>query len=97
MTLPEPVERAASLFGVLSHPARVHVVALLIEEEPRTVGDLVEHTGVERTLLSHQLRALREARLVTREREGRRHLYRLADAHVAHIVRDALAHVVEPG
>lgn len=95
MTQEPSIEAAAALFSVLAHPARLHVLALLLEREPRPVNDLVEATGVERTLLSHQLRSLRQARLVTVEREGRQHLYRLADHHVAHIVRDALQHVEE--
>ena len=91
----DALSEAAALFGVLSHPIRLAVVALLSEREPRTAGELQEETGLERTALSHQLRLLKEARLVVSERSGRRQLYRLADHHVAHIVRDAIAHVSE--
>ncbi len=86
---------AAALFGVLSHPQRLHVLTLLGERQPRSAGELQEHTGLERTALSHQLRILREARLVCTNRDGRRQLYSLVDRHVAHIVRDAMIHVAE--
>lgn len=86
---------AAALFGVLAHPGRLQVLALLAEREPRTAGELQEALGLERTALSHQLRVLKEARLVTADRDGRHQCYTLADHHVAHIVRDAVAHVSE--
>ena len=91
------IESAAALLGVLSHPARMHVVALLADHSPRTVGELRRLTGMESTALSHQLRILRTANLVTSEKQGRFRIYRLSDHHVAHIVRDAIAHVEEVG
>ncbi len=66
-----------------------------MKAEPRSAGELQEATGLERTSLSHQLRVLREARLVSRERDGRKQLYRLADQHIACIIRDAIDHVSE--
>lgn len=91
----DPIQRAAALFAALAHPARLHVVSLLLDHQPRTAGDLREATQLESTSLSHQLRILREARLVRSERNGRHQLYALEDEHVAHIVRDALTHVRE--
>ena len=89
------VADAAALFAVLAHPVRLSVLELLRERAPRTAGELREALGLERTSLSHQLRILRESRLISMRREGRRRLYSLADHHVAHIVHDALAHVQE--
>ncbi len=89
------LERAAGMFAALAHPARLHILALLVEREPRSVGELVEATGVERTLLSHQLRTLRESRLVTQQPRGRQRLYGLADAHVRRLVGAALEHTAE--
>lgn len=88
-------DAAAELFAVLAHPGRLHTLLLLAEHEPRAVGELAEATGIEQTAMSHQLRQLKDARLVRAEREGRHVLYRLTDQHVADIVRDALAHVRE--
>lgn len=87
---------AAALFGVLSHPARLQVLTLLQGDRERTASELQAATGLERTAMSHQLRILREAHLVHVTPVGRQRRYRLADHHVAHIVRDALAHVQEP-
>lgn len=94
--MPTPdLDQTAALFGLLAHPGRLAVLVCLLESAPRSVSELVAATGSERTALSHQLRRLREGRLVRRQRKGRRHLYELADHHVAHIVRDALQHVAE--
>ena len=89
------IEAAAGLFAALSHPARLHIVALLTESSPQTASELQAQVGLERTSLSHQLRVLRDARLVKRTRDGRTQRYELADHHVAHIVTDAIKHVSE--
>jgi len=91
----EPIDEAARLFAVLSHPQRLRVLSLLSDGEPRSAGTLQEALGLERTAMSHQLRVLRDARLVSATRDGRHQLYTLADHHVAHIVGDAIAHVSE--
>jgi DNA-binding transcriptional ArsR family regulator len=89
------VDRAAQFFQTLSHPIRLGVLALLVRDGLKSAGELGIALRVEASSLSHQLRALREARLVVAERRGRQILYRLHDQHVAHIVSDALAHVAE--
>ncbi len=86
---------AAALFRCLAHPVRLEVVDLLRVAAPRSVSELVDAIGIERTAMSHQLRVLRQARLVRTERDGRRVLYALVDHHVAHIVHDGLVHVSE--
>lgn len=91
----DPVDAAASLFGVLAHPGRLHTLVLLAAKEPRSAGELADATGLEQTAMSHQLRQLRDARLVVSTRDGRHVLYRLADHHVARMVQDALEHVSE--
>jgi DNA-binding transcriptional ArsR family regulator len=46
--------------------------------------------------MSHQLRTLRDAGLVRSERRGKHVFDELCDHHVAHIVKDAIAHASEP-
>lgn len=88
-------DAAVALFAALAHPVRLDVLLLLEELGEATVTTLQERIGVEQSALSHQLRALRQANLARGERRGRHVVYRLADHHVAHIVRDALLHVRE--
>lgn len=84
---------AAQLFKVLGNESRLRLLRLL--EEQRTVGELVETTGLTQPLVSQHLRILRASNLVTSTRRGRQVMYGLADAHVAHVVADALTHAGE--
>jgi DNA-binding transcriptional ArsR family regulator len=91
---PDRYEDVGALFRVLASPIRVAIVDLLADRE-RLVHQLVAATGLAQPLVSQHLRVLRDARLVRRVRRGREMVYALCDAHVAHIVRDAIAHVKE--
>lgn len=90
-----PLEPVVSFFAALAHPLRLQVLLLLDARGEASVGELQEACAVEQSALSHQLATLRRAHLVATERSGRKVVYRLADHHVAHIVRDAVAHVGE--
>lgn len=84
----------AGLFRLLATPVRCGIV-LLLADGPKAVHELVDQMGVSQTLMSQHLRVLRNARLVTAERQGREVHYRLTDDHVMHIVHDAFAHAKE--
>jgi DNA-binding transcriptional ArsR family regulator len=97
--LPEAAARdgyaaASELLRALSAPLRLAIVSEL-REGPKCVHELVELLGVTQPLVSQHLRVLRSARLVEAERRGREIAYSLADAHVGHIVADAVAHAAE--
>ena len=59
------------------------------------VGALVDELGVEQSVPSHHLGHLREAWLVVGERDDRRVVYHLHDAHVGHRVQETLSHADE--
>ncbi|MDV6033256.1 MAG: winged helix-turn-helix transcriptional regulator [Phycisphaera sp. RhM] len=67
----------ASVLKVLADDTRLAVIERLLDG-PSTVTEINEKLGVESTLLSHHLKALREAKLVTRTRQGRYAVYALA-------------------
>jgi len=95
--LPEPklIDAAVHLFAVAAHRARLVVLVALSRHGPLSAGELQELAGLEQTAMSHQLRTLRDANLITGRREGRRMIYALQDEHVARIVEDTIAHVAE--
>ncbi|MCO6458183.1 MAG: winged helix-turn-helix transcriptional regulator [Pirellulaceae bacterium] len=72
-----PAGSCASLLKVLADETRLAVVAQLLEG-PRHVGEMNERLGIEQSLLSHHLKVLRDAGLVTAERDGKQVLYSLA-------------------
>jgi ArsR family transcriptional regulator len=67
----------ASLLKVLADETRLAVVELLLTG-PQHVGAMIASLQVEPSLLSHHLKVLREAGLVTAQREGKQMRYALA-------------------
>ena len=82
----------AETFKALSDPARVRIVSLLTDAE-LCVCDLAVALGMSQSAVSHQLRTLRDLRLVRWRREGRQIFYALDDEHVADLFRLGLDHV----
>ena len=95
--VPADVRAASELLTALASPVRLSIVTLLDEHGSRCVHQLVDALGVPQPLVSQHLRVLRAAGLVTGERRHRQVDYRLVDAHVAHIVRDAIDHAGHGG
>jgi DNA-binding transcriptional ArsR family regulator len=84
--------RLAETFKALSDPTRVRIVSLLVEDE-LCVCDLAAALDMSQSAVSHQLRALRDLRLVRWRRQGRQIFYTLDDDHVADLFRRGLDHV----
>lgn len=78
---PKNIELVAERFRVLAEPARLHIMNALREGE-RTVGDLVERTGLGLANVSRHLQLLHSAGFVSRRKEGLHVHYRLADEDV---------------
>lgn len=68
-------EELAVLADALAHPARVHLIRLLVRASPRSAGELVKALPLSQATVSRHLRVLREAGLVTARRQGRFVLY----------------------
>lgn len=89
------LSRTATLFGALANEARLRAVVALSRKGPMSVSALLPLCGLEQTALSHQLRALRTAGLVTARRQGKQVVYALADDHITCILDDGLEHASE--
>jgi ArsR family transcriptional regulator, lead/cadmium/zinc/bismuth-responsive transcriptional repressor len=81
----------AEIFAILGDPTRIRVLTALSAGE-LCVCDLAAATGVNRSTVSHQLRVLRDHRLVRRRREGKVVYYALDDDHVLQLLAIAGAH-----
>ncbi len=92
---PRALEQAAAMFRAAGDEGRLRLLARLALG-PDCVTALAEAEGEKIATISARLRLLHGARLVTRQRAARHVTYALADAHVAHMVRDALDHAAEP-
>ncbi len=84
----------AETFRLLGDPSRLRIVIETFAG-PRSVGLMAATLGLSPSLVSHHLRLLRAARLVTAERRGKQIFYRIHDEHVARVVADMVAHVNE--
>jgi ArsR family transcriptional regulator len=89
-----PVPEVAGLFALLADPTRLRLLSALASGE-LCVCDLAATTGINRTTVSHQLRTLREGRLVRSRREGRVIFYALDDDHVRDLLALGIAHAGE--
>ena len=82
----------ADLFSAFSDPTRLRIISVLLEEE-LNVGDLASRLEMTESAVSHQLRGLRQLRLVRSRKNGRQVYYTLDDDHVARLYRLGLDHV----
>lgn len=89
----ETVENLARVFHVLGEPARLSIVAALLEAGELCVCDLAATVGLSETSTSQHLRILRAQRTVRSRREGRVVYYALDDAHIRMLMDVALEHV----
>jgi ArsR family transcriptional regulator, lead/cadmium/zinc/bismuth-responsive transcriptional repressor len=84
----------ADTFQMLANPTRLRVVEALAERE-LCVCDLAAVVGASQSAVSHQLRQLRQMRMVRYRKESRMAYYRLDDPHVAALFGTGLEHVRE--
>ena len=85
---------AAELLNVFGDPTRLRIIAALCRSE-LCVCDIARLLGMTQSAISHQLRVLKQARLVATRREGKTIFYSLCDEHVQRIFYCALDHVME--
>lgn len=95
MTDEQTLIRTAELFKALSTASRLHILCVL-SGQPSSVSTLVAATHLSQPLVSQHLKTLRGNNLVTVTRTGKEALYALVDDHVAHVIRDTIAHSREP-
>lgn len=82
----------ADLFSALSDPTRLRIISVLLDGESN-VGDIASQLEMTESAVSHQLRGLRQLRLVRSRKDGRQVYYAIDDDHVARLYRLGLDHV----
>ena len=89
----ESLLKLAELFKILGDPTRLKIVEILLLENEMCVNHIAETMGMGQSAISHQLRVLRQARLVTYRKKGKTAYYSLNDDHVEGLVRMGMDHV----
>lgn len=86
--------RLADLFKVFGDGTRIRILYVLFSAE-LCVGDLAKLLGMTQSAVSHQLRILKQARLIKSRRDGKIIFYSLADDHVRTLLRQGTEHISE--
>lgn len=84
----------AELFKVFGDSTRIRILFVLFETEV-CVCDLAEALNMTQSAISHQLRILKQSKLVKSRRDGKSIFYSLADEHVKAIIAQGMEHVEE--
>ncbi len=90
----EVMSSLAELFKLFSDPTRLKILMCLSVHE-LCVCDLAQLIDMNQSAVSHQLRLLKQARLVKNRREGKSMFYSLADHHVVTMLAQGMEHVCE--
>lgn len=95
-TMPEETELydLAELFKVFGDSTRIRILFVLSSAEV-CVCDLAKALNMTQSAISHQLRILKQNKLVKSRREGKSIFYSLADGHVSTIIAQGREHIEE--
>ncbi|MDD6735668.1 MAG: metalloregulator ArsR/SmtB family transcription factor [Clostridiales bacterium] len=82
------------VFKVFGDTTRIKIMWNLFDNEI-CVADIAEKTGMSQSAISHQLRLLKQARLIKARRDGKNTFYSLNDEHVKRIIEQVMIHISE--
>ncbi|WP_145336624.1 metalloregulator ArsR/SmtB family transcription factor [Paenibacillus xylanexedens] len=88
----ETSSEMADWFKAFSDPTRLRIIDALLQKE-LCVHDLTVLLDMGQSAISHQLRSLRNMRIVKRRKEGKTVFYSLDDAHIEQIFLQTLQHI----
>ncbi len=88
------LEKVVKLFKLFGDQTRLNILLSLFKQE-LCVHDICKVVDMSQSAVSHQLRNLREAKLVKSRRDGKEVLYSLDDEHVKDIFEIGLSHIQE--
>ncbi|MGN0394895.1 MAG: ArsR/SmtB family transcription factor [Coprococcus sp.] len=93
-TTEENLYDLAELFKVFGDSTRIQIMYVLLNGE-MSVGDIAEKLNMNTSAISHQLRVLKQAKLIKNRRAGKNIFYSLADEHVVTIMKQGMDHILE--
>ncbi len=89
----ELIYETADFFKLFGDSSRLRLLILLLHGE-KCVTDIAEELNMSQSAVSHQLRVLRQSRLVKYRRDGKTVFYSLDDEHVECIIKDGMQHII---
>ena len=94
MPTDEIIGKLSDVFKVFGDGTRIRILWALFDSEV-CVFDIAEKVGMTQSAVSHQLRVLKQARLVKARRDGKNTFYSLDDDHVKRIIEQVMIHISE--
>ena len=94
MPTDEELQSLADFFRIFGDSTRIRILYALSQSE-LCVSDIACLLGMGQSAISHQLRILKQMRLVKFRREGKSVLYSLADGHIETILAQGMEHIGE--
>lgn len=94
MPAEELLNELADFYKVFGDVTRIKILCVLLRSE-MCVCDLAEMLGMTQSAISHQLRVLKQMKLVKNRREGKTVYYSLADGHIQNIISQGMEHIME--
>lgn len=85
----------AELFKTFGDTTRIRILYVLEKAEEICVNHIAESLNMSQSAISHQLRVLKNYKLIKSRRDGKRIYYSLADDHVLTIMKQGHEHIVE--
>ncbi|MBR0439690.1 MAG: helix-turn-helix transcriptional regulator [Bacilli bacterium] len=85
------------MLSIVSDITRLKIMFTLLDDNQneKCVSEIVESTGASQSLVSHQLKTLKDFDLVSVRRDGKKIYYTLKDDHVRQLISVALEHAME--
>ena len=90
----EQLQALADFYKVFGDFTRICILCILLRGE-MCVCDLAQTLDMTQSAISHQLRVLKQMKLVTNRREGKTVFYSLADGHIRTIINQGMEHIQE--
>lgn len=90
----EKIEALAEFYKVFGDATRIKILLALYEKE-LCVCDIATQLDMTQSAISHQLKVLKQMKLVKNRREGKSIFYSLADSHVSTIIAQGREHIEE--
>ena len=94
MPAEELLNELADFYKVFGDATRIKILCVLLRSE-MCVCYLAEMLGMTQSAISHQLRVLKQMKLVKNRREGKTVYYSLADGHIQNIISQGMEHIME--
>jgi DNA-binding transcriptional ArsR family regulator len=90
----EMSDRLSETFKALSDPTRIKIVFALLQSE-LCVCEIADVIGMSQSAVSHQLRKLKDLRLVKRRKSSKMVFYSLDDEHIVKLLTQGVDHIRE--